>query len=101
MQLRVEISIVSVFLLRAPWPEAPPEMIAWRERVRDTDDKILRTHHAIRVRSANTIKNAWLEYFYRPGNRGSMLAKVHFEHLEDCALQTTLDKADTPRGQNT
>lgn len=67
------------FLVGAPWPKAPQEMIAWRDRVRDTAGKILKTHHAIRVRSANTIKRAWLEYFYRPGNRGSELAKVHFE----------------------
>ena len=66
------------FLIGAPCHDAPPEMIAWRQRIRDTAGKILRTYRAIRVRSANTIKFAWLEYFYRPENNGLMLAKAHF-----------------------
>ena len=73
------------FLVGAPWPEAPPEMIAWRDRIRKTAAKILKTHHALRVRSANTIKYAWLEYFYRPESSGSMFAKAHFEHIHDAS----------------
>ena len=67
------------FLCGAPWPDAPAELVAWRDRVRGTACTILRTvrnnraHHA-----ATVIQRAWLERHYAAGGRGEALAMARF-----------------------
>ena len=53
------------------WPSAPPEMAAWRARVRATAAAVLRIVRRNRAHAAATvIQRFWLERHYAPGGRG-------------------------------
>lgn len=57
------------------WPDIPPEMEAWRGRVRATAATILHIVRRNRARrAAITIQRFWSDRHYAPGGRGHALA---------------------------
>ena len=70
------------FLCGAPWPTAPPEMVAWRDRVRGTARDILRI---VRDRAAKTIQYAAIPFIHRPGGQfvACEIAKWSDVHLSE------------------
>ena len=66
------------------WPDIPPKMAAWRDRLRTTAAVILRIVRRNRARrAAITIQRFWLDRHYAPGGHGHALALTRLgDHQE-------------------